>query len=94
MNKPSTFELSQARFSLKRHNASLTQYAHINFFFCRTKIVTWHDICSLLIDKTFAALFRLLLLLRAQIVAPVIGVFVLGSGKHYLIWPKQVCASE
>ena len=66
MNKPSTFELSQAQFSLKRRNASLTQSAHINFFFCPTKIVTWHDICPLWIDKTFAALLLVLLLLRAQ----------------------------
>ena len=92
MNKPSTFELSQAQFSLKRRNASLTQSAHINFFFCPTKIVTWHDICPLWIDKTFAALLLVLLLLRVQIAAPVIGVFVRGG--HSLVWHKQVCASE
>ena len=80
MNKPSTFELFQARFSLKRHNASLTQYAHVNFFFLSDQNSEWHDICPLWIDKTFAALLRLLLLLRAQIVAPVIGVFVSGEG--------------
>ena len=40
--------------------------------------MTWHDICPLWIDKTFAALLRFFLLLRAQIVAPVISVFVLG----------------
>ena len=51
-----------------------------SIFSCQTKIVTWHDICPLWIDKTFAALLRLLLLLRAQIVAPVIIVFVLGGG--------------
>ena len=50
-----------------------------SFFFCQTKIVTWHDICPLWIDKTFAALLRSLMLLRAQIVAPVISVFVLGA---------------
>ena len=42
--------------------------------------MTWHDICPLWIDKTFAALLRFFLLLRAQIVAPVISVFVLGCG--------------
>ena len=42
--------------------------------------MTWHDVCPLWIDKTFAALLRFFLLLRAQIVAPVISVFVLGCG--------------
>ena len=42
--------------------------------------MTWHDICPLSIDKTFAALLRFFLLLRAQTVAPVISVFVLGCG--------------
>ena len=49
-----------------------------SIFFCRIKLVTWHDVCPLWIDKTFAALLRFFLLLRAQIVAPVISVFVLG----------------
>ena len=69
-----------------------------SIFFCRIKLVTWHDICPLWIDKTFAALLRFFLLLRAQIVAPVISVFVLGcwggGGRHSLICPKQVRASE
>ena len=46
--------------------------------------MTWHDICPLWIDKSFAVLLRLLLLLKAKIVASVISVFVLwweGGGE-------------